>query len=304
MAGEIDVRCAAGGDARFHYAVAGVTLRCQFPLPQLSIFESADACRQRRSAPARVAAQTGRDGAARRACGWVGGAWRDVTLASRRTGFRMAVPGVASFEIDAGGTLISIEGPAVATASDVFMETLIGPVLVFTLALRGIWCMHAAAVRVDGGVVLFVGESGSGKSTLARFLLEHGACEERIADDILPVAAVAKGLVCLPPFPQLKLAADGQYRVAGVLPISAVYELNRADDRLGVERYDPARAALAWVRHTVAARLFPDDVLRAQFQFAADAAHVPVFGVRYPHCRRSLDWFSRQVADPAGPVAA
>jgi len=51
---------------------------------------------------------------------------------------------------------------------------LLGPVLGFTLRLRGVTCLHASAVAISGQAVLFVGRAGAGKSTTAAAFAKLG----------------------------------------------------------------------------------------------------------------------------------
>jgi hypothetical protein len=54
------------------------------------------------------------------------------------------------------------------------------------LLLRGLFVLHAAAVRVGGGVLAFGGSSGVGKTTLARCFAEQGPAP--VAEDLVLVA--------------------------------------------------------------------------------------------------------------------
>jgi len=120
------------------------------------------------------------------------------------------------------------------------------------LQQRGRAVLHASAVRVGTGVVLFCGPSGAGKSTLAAALVDAG--HELVADDICGVTIDADGTPWVAPDGrQLKLwqnaidrLALGDSRAAAVrpaiqkyyveprgvtlaaLPLSAIYALREA----------------------------------------------------------------------------
>jgi hypothetical protein len=59
---------------------------------------------------------------------------------------------------------------------------LLGPVLSSVLGRRGLTCVHAAVIALDGKTIALVGHSGAGKSTTALALVQHGGA--LIADDV------------------------------------------------------------------------------------------------------------------------
>ncbi len=139
-------------------------------------------------------------------------------------------------------------------------------------------------------MTLFLGESGAGKSTLAARLPTLLPPAERVADDIVPVRVAGDTLVCLPHFPQLKLGPGGQYgpqrperpAVTHVCVLEPVAE--STSTTAGTEPLDPAAAALALVRHTASARLFPGALLAGHLAACgAMAQRVPVRRAVYPH---------------------
>jgi hypothetical protein len=81
------------------------------------------------------------------------------------------------------------------------------PVFYAPLYFRGLIPLHASAVSVDGGAVLFLGPQGAGKSTMAVSLRQRGY---RILADDFCVTAMDEnaGIVVLPGHPQLKLRMD------------------------------------------------------------------------------------------------
>jgi len=82
------------------------------------------------------------------------------------------VPGIARFRVDDGHDIRVDPYPEADEKSIVLF--LLGSALGAVLHQRGFLVLHANAVRVGDGVVLFAGASGVGKSTAAAAMLERG----------------------------------------------------------------------------------------------------------------------------------
>ncbi len=80
---------------------------------------------------------------------------------------------------------------------------LLGPVLGAVLLLRGVTCLHASAVAVEGRAVAFVGPSGAGKSTTAAALAGRGCAV--LADDIVALTDDGGTYLAQPGYPRLRL---------------------------------------------------------------------------------------------------
>jgi hypothetical protein len=202
-----------------------------------------------------------------------------LTLVFDGAALRLAVRGVVDSAIAATGLeLAAREHPD--ASDDLLLQAILGPSLSLLLALHGVVSIHASAVERGGRALVFVGESGAGKSTLASHLAQRGW--GRLADDILPAVLGPGGARARPWFPQLRLRARDQYRGKQELEIAGVFELERGEaPALGP--LDRRRATLALVRHTVAARLFPPDLLRWHLDWATRVARsVPVYRLGYP----------------------
>jgi hypothetical protein len=83
---------------------------------------------------------------------------------------------------------------------------LLGPVLGFVLRLRGVTCLHASAVAVDGRAIALVGSPGAGKSTAAA---AFGKCGfSVIADDVVALAEEGGRFLVQPGYPRVNLWSD------------------------------------------------------------------------------------------------
>jgi hypothetical protein len=83
---------------------------------------------------------------------------------------------------------------------------LLGPVLGLALRLRGVTCLHASAVSVDGFAVVFAGPEGAGKSTAAAAMAQ-ASCPV-ISDDVVALVEHEDSFRVLPAYPYLSLWPD------------------------------------------------------------------------------------------------
>lgn len=83
---------------------------------------------------------------------------------------------------DGSGVWATWEGPS--TLDDVVIY-LLGTIMAAVLRLRGILCLHAGLVEVDGSAIAIIGPSTSGKSTTTAALALAGA--NVLSDDVAPV---------------------------------------------------------------------------------------------------------------------
>jgi hypothetical protein len=209
--------------------------------------------------------------------------------------YRLRIEGNGEFSIDIVSGLIaplSIEKHR-DKVGDMARLTL-GIPLHLALAAKGIFCLHASAVAVKEGVIVFVGASGAGKSTLASFLAESNPSRwQRISDEALPVTRGADGPLALPHFPQMSLAPSEQAggSAAEQLPLRAIYLLSVPLESLEAAAHPMSgrAAAAALIFHTLAAGLFDEALLQQHMAFCAGvAASIPVRELIYPHTREAL----------------
>ncbi len=102
-----------------------------------------------------------------------------------RGGYLISSPGKGLFQVSARGDLVRCAPNAVA--SWLWQRSLLGEVLPFVSALRGMEALHASAVVPGAGLpaIAVAGASGAGKSSLAVELILRGAA--LLADDVTVV---------------------------------------------------------------------------------------------------------------------
>lgn len=126
--------------------------------------------------------------------------------------YRLRYADGTAFTVDAAGARIGCTWAPPMTLED--MATyLLGPVLGFALRLRGLTCLHASAVAVDGGAVLVCGPAGAGKSTTAAALAARGHAV--LADDVAALDASGGGVTVRAAYPHLRLWPDAVRALRG-----------------------------------------------------------------------------------------
>lgn len=172
------------------------------------------------------------------------------------------------------------------------LEVVTGPALMLFLAARGIFSLHGGAVETPVGNILMIAESGIGKSTLSA---DAGASWRQLADDIIPIRPLGDTKddgYAIGDYPQLKLK--------GARPIQMPRQNSKIDLMLRLSNrqviaaefraLSKVEALLEIIRHTVAAKLFNDEQMRAHVKLAKRlSAAIPILEVAYP---RDLDQIS------------
>ena len=106
------------------------------------------------------------------------------------------------FWIDAAEGAIWFTWPEPLTTEDA-AAYLLGPVLGLFLRLRGTVCLHASAVVMGGGAVLFSGDPVAGKSTTAAALTRRGY--PLLSDDIVAIVERGGEYFAMPAYPYVSL---------------------------------------------------------------------------------------------------
>ncbi len=137
--------------------------------------------------------------------------WMDVGRAG--TKYVLRFPGMAEFTLspaDGIVTLVAFDGLTQQTIQHLFADQ----VVPLYLGCTGHTVLHASAVQLPYGAVVFVGKSGSGKSTLAASFCQDHA--QLIADDCVILRNQNDGLYCIPSYPGLRLWDDSAQSIFGV----------------------------------------------------------------------------------------
>lgn len=299
-----------GRPPRDAYRLAERSVWCDLRLPELEAF------RVVAGAPAaeidRLPGELGRSPRTAIAGGLADAAGRRIDFWRTGDGYLLEVDGIGGFEISSRGERIVFQTNVARVEPHDLAEIVLGPALIFALALQGRFCLHASAVEVGGEGLVFLGTSGAGKSTLAAELPELLPRSSCLADDVMPVSSGGGALRLLPHYPQLKYAPQRQPGVLGEpsRPLKALGLLEWAPSLEADVTVEPLRgvaAAMALARHTVAARLFTGELLRDHLDWCARVAQQrPVYRLRMPKRRQALPgvaaWIERITA-PGLPEA-
>ncbi len=157
--------------------------------------------------------------------------------------FLFQIEGVARYLVEDGTKVTIDRSPGASEA--VVRLFLLNVILAVLLHQRGgLLPLHASALRVPGGAVLFVGFSGAGKSTLAAEFVRRGY--PLLSDDLAPLRPVKGGAEVLPVFPRLNLWADAA-RHFGFNP-DALQRVRPEEEKYSVPVACPATSASLPVR--------------------------------------------------------
>jgi hypothetical protein len=107
--------------------------------------------------------------------------------------------------VDRRGTRIWIWWPAPLTLADV-VPYLQGQLLGLVQRLRGVTCLHASAILIEGHAIAVAGSPGAGKSSTAATFLQMGF--QVVADDVVPVFEDARRFMVQPAHARLWLRPD------------------------------------------------------------------------------------------------
>lgn len=187
---------------------------------------------------------------------------------------------------------------------------LLGPVMGFVLRLRGVPCLHASAVSVDGRAIAFAGHAGSGKSTLAAALGLRGY--DVLTEDVLALRREGDRIVAAPGYPVVRLWPSSAAALCGspealpritpgwdkrflalgagnapfaprALPLGAVCVLDDRGGRTPIARLEPSEAFVWLVAHAYSARLLDRRMRATEFERLGEvAAEVAVLRISPP----------------------
>ena len=230
--------------------------------------------------------------------------------------YRMAYDDGTRVVIDARGTGIWATAPGSATVEDT-ATYLLGPALGFLLRLRGVTCLHASAVAIDGKAVAFVGAAGAGKSSTAAAFARLGY--PVLTDDVAALIDKGDAFAVQPAYPRLRLWPDSVAAMFGSadalpritpgwekrfldlndpvyrfqpepLPLGALYLLVGSGDAAArCEGVDAKAGLMALVGETYTTRLIDKSARAREFEVLGRlAATVPVRRLAAPRDLRRL----------------
>ena len=218
----------------------------------------------------------------------------------RDRGFQLQAAGLATIVVAHDGLAVRC-APARRSAGARWSGLVPAQALPLAATLRHLEVLHASAVTLDGGALVFCGEPGVGKSSLAAQLVLHGAgllSDDAVAVDGDLVAHPSTGSVHLRPaeLARLDMAARdrlgigtatrfdgravGSVPPAAAAPLAAVYLLERAIDGPTLESVETVNpAALLGSTFNLSVRS-PERLLRHLELCARIATGVPLFRIR------------------------
>jgi hypothetical protein len=207
---------------------------------------------------------------------------------------------------------------------------LLGPVLGFVLRLRGLTCLHASAVAVDGQAIALVGSPGAGKSTTAAAFAQSGFSV--IADDVVALVEDGKNFQVQPGYPRLNLWSDSVRALFGSeealpritptwdkrylalgdngfrfaskpLPLGAVYLLGAGEATLEapvIDYLSGSNALAEFVTNTYVNYLLDRDMRSREFDVLARlVVRIPIRRVRRPADYSTVFGLSEVIAHDA-----
>jgi hypothetical protein len=216
----------------------------------------------------------------------------------------------ARFGIDRTGRVVYADWPENYTLEDA-CTYLLGPVLAFVLRLRGVTCLHASAIVMDGRAIALFGLAGAGKSTTAAAFALRGFSV--LSDDVAVLTDLGDRFLVQPGYPRINLWPDSVRTLFGTedalpritptwdkrylaldqsenrfqsssLPLVAIYILGEREAELTapvIEEVVGGEAIMALVANTYVNYLLDRDMRAREFDVLSRLlAGVPVRRVR------------------------
>jgi len=150
-----------------------------------------------------------------------------------------------TFVIDEAGSRVWATWAAESTFEDTLIY-LLGPVVGFLLRLRGVTCLHASAIAIDGAAIALAGPGGAGKSTAAAQFASMGY--PILSDDIVTLQEAGTSYLVQPAAARLRLwppSVEHLYGRPDALPrLTASWEKQYLDLRTGDLRFQSSALPL------------------------------------------------------------
>jgi hypothetical protein len=216
----------------------------------------------------------------------------------------------AKFFLERNGCEIWADWPDTYTLEDA-CTYLMGPVMAYALRLRGIVCLHASSVAVDGHALAILGSPGAGKSTTAAGFAKLGF--PVLSDDIVVLMEQSARFFAQPGYPRINMWSDsvrslfgsedalplitstwskrylpldqnGHRFQAAPLPLGAIYLLDYRGPKVAIPEMEDitgSEAMISLVAHTYINYLLRGEMRRFEFEVLKRlTAEVPVRRVR------------------------
>ena len=228
-----------------------------------------------------------------------------------------------SFVIDPRGSRVWASWAGESTFEDT-LTYLLGPVLGFVLRLRGVTCLHASAIAIDGVAIALAGPGGAGKSTAAAQFASMGY--QVISDDIATLWEIDDSFLVQPSPARLRLWPSSVEHLYGrpdalprltpswekqyldlratertfqktPLPLAAVYILGNAADREEeIEEIPRTSAVLQLLSNVYVNYLLDSSFRKTDFVRIANVVNtVPVRMVNRQHNFQNLERRCRSI---------
>lgn len=222
--------------------------------------------------------------------------------------FRFCYVDGTEFLVDEEGAEIWAQWPEPLTLEDA-ATYLLGPIMGFVMLLRGVVCLHASAVAIDGEAIALVGPAGSGKSTTAAAFSERGY--GILAEDVVTLDDGIDHFLVRPAYPCIRLWPASVKALYGTetqlpkltpnwdkryldlnerfqrqpLPLAAIYVLSERREDLApfVEPVDKSEGLMSLVANTYVTKLMDKQMRAREFELLTRVLNnVPVRRVT-PH---------------------
>lgn len=235
-----------------------------------------------------------------------------------------------TFQVNRAVSSISVQGLE-AMVEGQAAPYLLGPVLGIVLRLRGVTCLHASAVDIDGKAVAFVGAMGAGKSTTAAIFAQNG--HSVLTDDIVALKKCGGCFTVDSGYPFLNLLPDAVTLLCGspeavpfldpafekrqlildgdklrfqkeALPLGAVYLLAGRAEELSAAAVRPMTAQEALIEltsNTYANKMLDTEMRAREFRLLGElVGSVPVRRLAAPARSPNPANFYRVIREDAG----
>lgn len=175
------------------------------------------------------------------------------------------------------------------------VSLLLGPALIFNLALNSVFCFHASAFTYKNRLFMVLANSGVGKSTIARFMSQQNKAT-RVADDIVALSLVSQSFKVFPRFPQLKLNLEHQPLRQEIQQTPTLLFAEKSSQSSSLKPMSSILALKKLISHSVASRLFDKEQLAIHTGFCQKLSQkASSYQLMYQQNTKGLEAFKEQI---------